>query len=258
MLKFGCENKALDGTLTAYSSDSAYPVSNLQQNLLEPPHRTTGVSFEWIKWNWSTAISPDLVVIERRHNYTDGATVKFQMNGSDSWASPPVNITLSVAAGEPIIYQFSSPPSYAWARFTLQDASNPDGYFETPYIYIGSIVQLTASMRGFLRSRPQISLLDEVVVQPDLQGNPTEYLISDEHWQIGGSLVNVTENDLDALLALKRNQRTAGAGPFILIYKGVARLVRWVNWYKFTQQLENAKPTYSIPEIYFREEAGAA
>lgn len=124
-------------TLTANSEDQDFPAENLQDTELAVTWRSLALSDIEIKIDAGAGntITADYVAI-LAHNITSGATIKYQMHGTDSWAAPDLDETLSYR-DTAIIGSFTS-ISKRYARFYITDAANPDTYLEIGRAFIGT------------------------------------------------------------------------------------------------------------------------
>jgi len=120
MTRFLMYNKLQDCTLTPSTANELYPVENLYSFRRAEQFRFTGNTSENLVI-FKGGLSFDSIVIDS-HNLTSSATVKIQANASDSWTSPTVDITATVA--DVISYVWASVQSYDYVRILIEDPTN--------------------------------------------------------------------------------------------------------------------------------------
>jgi hypothetical protein len=152
-------------TLTASSSDTSFPVANLQKYHRGKVWRATAKAAEWVKLDLGSAKDVDsfaMLFPAAGHKFSASPTLKLQGNATDSWATPSVDITLSVDATYGIVtHFFSSTQTYRWWRVTLADASSTYAYVEIGKIVLAKATQLTQLPQlGFTESVSDPSLID--------------------------------------------------------------------------------------------------
>jgi len=113
---------------------------------------TNCTAYQWVGIQMSSALAPTLLMIDRRHNLSTGATVRV-LNGGwfSSYASK--GYKASVTAGEAIVLTLTTGGSAAqWLE--INDPANPDGYIEIPHVWLGHWQNLAGSYGdegGYLR-----------------------------------------------------------------------------------------------------------
>jgi hypothetical protein len=123
------------GTITSSSEASTdLADDNAVHDFVGKPWRTTGDTSETWTIDLGSAVSTTIFGIFN-HNFTSGATVKYQANATDSWGSPTVDETLTIATDSdsvvlPRLVYFPSHAALRWRRIDIADASNPDGYIQ--------------------------------------------------------------------------------------------------------------------------------
>lgn len=140
-------NHVLDSyasSLTASSEATNYDANKVLDPLLFRTFRTTGVTAETLVFDAGVGqtFTFDSVFISN-HNLTSGATVKFQMNATDSWGAPSVDETLTWRSTHIVKYFTSS--SYRFCRFYFDDAANTDGYIQIGRVSATQYLQITPS-----------------------------------------------------------------------------------------------------------------
>ncbi len=129
-----------NAAITANSETSGYPATNIQDVQLAKKYRSSGVSSEWIKFDFGGAKAIKGIFV-LGHNITSGATIKIQANSSDTWTSPAIDQNMNYDE-DVIYYLFSSEQSYQWWRFHVEDGGNPDGYIEIGRVEICKLLEL--------------------------------------------------------------------------------------------------------------------
>lgn len=126
-----------DGTtITANSSETSLPVANIKSFWKTKVHRATGDAAEWLKFDFGSAQNIWVVAIVG-HNYSSAAVVTLELNAADAWGAPSVSQVITYNANI-MLYVFTSAQSYRWARITIADAANSDGYVEEGRVFLGS------------------------------------------------------------------------------------------------------------------------
>lgn len=142
-----------DGATITSSSEASTDLAddNTVDDLPGRVWRTTGASSESIVFDFGSAVNFDIFGIFN-HNFTSGATVKLQANGTDSWGSPSYNQTLTIATDADsvvlprLVYFPSNPTARRYWRVSVQDSSNPDGYIEIGRLIAGSYYEPSRSV----------------------------------------------------------------------------------------------------------------
>ncbi len=122
-------------TRTASSEAADSEVENLVNRWHTRAWKSTGVGSEWIKGDLGSAQDIWGMVL-KAHNFQGGATVKFQMNATDSWGSPSVDETISITTGQ-LVKFWDSAQNYRWIRVSMADAGNPDGFLKGGKLFVG-------------------------------------------------------------------------------------------------------------------------
>lgn len=130
------ENLHKIATLSSSSESPDWPLSFLKNQIPSLFHKTIGKDSEW--WKWDLGEAKDIsIFIFWNHNFTDNASIRLQANSVDSWTSPPLDEELDWMELK-IIKKFSSPKSYRFWRLLVQDSTNPDGYLQAGWAFLGS------------------------------------------------------------------------------------------------------------------------
>ena len=166
-LKFYYDNKFDDvesADLVTSSADAAYPKGNLQNAFRKKPWRSTGLSSEYVKWDFG--VSEDCSHISLiSHNLTTEATVTITASDNADFSSPLLSATYDaweplfgfgeggfgehgfggylltgerddLAPGALIIFSFSTIVARYW-KIEFSDAANSDGYIEIGRVITG-------------------------------------------------------------------------------------------------------------------------
>lgn len=130
--------------ITAGSSETSLPVSNITNFWKTKVHRATGDASEELKFDFGSAKAVQVVIIVG-HNYSSGATVTLELNATDAWGAPSVSQVITWNE-DIMIFVFSAAQTYRWARITIADGSNPDGYVQEGRVFLGGFL---SPERGF-------------------------------------------------------------------------------------------------------------
>lgn len=162
-----------------------------------------GAGAEWIKFDMGSAVQMDTLGIFG-HNLTSGATVTLQANATDSWGSPTLDETLTLATDAdsvvfPKLVDSTFDQTLRYWRLTFVDASNPDSYIELGRVKLGVSY---APPRGF-RDGVDISPSDpsEGAPQP---GRSTAWREHTEFQRVSLSMPQQTEAQARKMLAMYR------------------------------------------------------
>lgn len=177
MIKFSYVNKLATAAVSASSAVSTLPAANAVNYLKQKVWRSTGCSSEWLKFDLGSASAIRLMAIIG-HNLTSGATIHFQMNATDVWTSPSVDITATWNAAM-ILYEWTADQSYRWIRITIADASNPDGFVEVGVAWGGVETSPTRNARAYRLVPVDPSLIAETADGPEMGAIKTKYNIVD-------------------------------------------------------------------------------
>lgn len=154
--------------VTASSSSSLFPVSNLKHQFRSKRWRSTDVTSEWVKFDMLTSEPVDSVVIlwpkEDGIKLSDSAVVKVQANATNVWTSPAVDETLTIDNTYSIAsHYFTSDQSYRYWRVVVEDPGNPWGYLELGVVWIGKSLSIQNAQNGFsyrLLDRSKVTTTD--------------------------------------------------------------------------------------------------
>lgn len=141
------DNKVLAATsITALTEHPDYLFEDaLQDTRLSRIGRTLDDDDQYIIIDMGAAVTCTYVAV-LQHNFTSGATVKIQANSSNSWITPPLDVTITTISDE-IVQSFTS-SNYRYWRLTMDDASNPDTYLSVGYLYLGTALTMPGMNQG--------------------------------------------------------------------------------------------------------------
>lgn len=140
------DNEVLTATITASSETTYFEFDTaLVDTRLSRVGRTTGDTSENIVFDMGAAVDVSYVAI-LAHNLTGSATVTLEGNASDSWGAP--SFSQSITAGTDALIENFTEDSYRYWRLTFADASNPDGYIQIGYVYLGTFLQMPGMSPG--------------------------------------------------------------------------------------------------------------
>ena len=124
-----------DAAVISSSSEATTDLvdDNVVDDIPGKPWRSSTDTSEWIKFDLGSAKQIKCVGIFN-HNFTSGATVKLQANASDSWGSPTLDQTLTIATDEDSVVLKSIvvfvDQTLRWWRITIDDAANADTFIQ--------------------------------------------------------------------------------------------------------------------------------
>ena len=109
--------------------------------------RTIDVSDQDVKFSFTSAVDVTYIAITA-HNFTSSATVKLQANSSDSWTTPAFETTLT-DCGTWCVDSFTK-QTYQYWRLFIDDDTNPDGYLEIGYVFLGEELTMPGMNRAMI------------------------------------------------------------------------------------------------------------
>ena len=130
--------------LDVLSEATNFEIENAQNISLDKVWRTTGLANETVTIDagaGNTLTMDSFAIV--KHNLTSSATIKIQMNATDSWVGPSVDET--VTWRKKIIVHYFTSASYRFARLIISDATNTFGYIEIGRIFEGEFLQFDPS-----------------------------------------------------------------------------------------------------------------
>lgn len=149
-------NLALSKTITATTSATGYPASNLSQARLSTSHRTTAGSLttQNIDLDLSSSQAIDVIALIGT-NLTDAATRTPILSNASNFTSPlyapgsgnvfnlsyPDVVTVSYRYGRNLIILPSQTYSPRYVRVTLNNSGNPSNYLSSRIYWVGPLWQ---------------------------------------------------------------------------------------------------------------------
>ncbi len=147
-------------TLVESQEDANYPVENTQDTRLVKVWRTDTASATTIVLDagtGSTITADSCAVIN--HNFSGSSETKIQAHASDSWGTPSLSTIVTYRTGTMVLFFTSS--AFRFWRFSFNDTSNSDGFYEVGRLFLSEYLQIDPSsliefpekhMRNDLRS----------------------------------------------------------------------------------------------------------
>lgn len=147
MIRFLYENWLDDGTLTASSEASGFPVENIQNRWHTRHWRSTGVAANWVACDLGGQKNIKSLVI-KYHNFKVGAgTLYIKANNTGNPDGPfNINQQLTVTA-ETIVYNWSSNQLYQYWWLIIGAGITADAYFRIGRMYLGLYSSPTYNFR---------------------------------------------------------------------------------------------------------------
>ena len=205
-------------TLTGSSAATNLPVTNLKDNFVAVPWRTTGDTDENVVIDFGSAKQVTAVGIFG-HNLTSGATVTLQGNASDSWGTPTYSQALTIVTDSlsdviPKICFFLD-QTFRYFRLRLQDASNPDTYIEIGRLWMGAYVTPTYNFdQGYTVEIVKPDQID----RPDVGGQYGRQLPSYEVVSFGWSASGNPLPEADRLTMEAIYRKLGLTSPILFVY----------------------------------------
>ena len=128
---------------TALTADLQYPITNVQNQRLAKPWRSTAVTSQTVVIDFGVATTINTAAVIG-HNLTDGAIITLEGNPADSWASPSVTTTITTITDGMCLNYFTSASQRYW-RFTLNDATGGTSYIEIGRLWLGTYLTIDPS-----------------------------------------------------------------------------------------------------------------
>jgi len=144
-MRIAYENLINAGTVGSASTvNLLYPTTNIQNQRLSKRWRTTTPTAQTLVIDLGSAKSVDTVAV-LGHNLSGSAAVSVEAHTADSWGTPAlssVGLTYNSAA---ILQYWGSAAVFRYWRFTLDDATNSDGYVEAGVLWLGTFLAIDPS-----------------------------------------------------------------------------------------------------------------
>lgn len=224
------DNVAGNATITAQSGtvDTDYPLSNLVDDNPAKPGKLTTTTGR-IMFDFGSAQTIQLIALIHT-NLTAGLTVKIQANATDSWATPSVDLAITIPTVPDDDYPLNpwldlSGAAYSyryWAIYISGTNASP--------VAIGE-VWMQATKRSFTRNI--LWGCQEMEVHPAVEhattyGVSTVYSLGPRMRAVRGS-VRANQTAAAELLALERDAQHRGL-PFLFILDPAVNDALYVRW----------------------------
>lgn len=127
-----------NATITASSEN---PFITFDEGLNDPRTtrygQTIGAGSDFILFSFASAIDVDYFHMFAT-NLTSAAVIKIQANSSDSWGSPPIDVTVGYnSLNGSFTNAFATTETYQYWRVTISDTLNPDLVYRIGNIFLG-------------------------------------------------------------------------------------------------------------------------
>lgn len=107
------------GALTSSSAVEEFPDTNTQHRWHHKCWRSDGEGEQWLKRDLGSAQNIRAFIL-KQHWFLPSATVKIQANSSDSWDSPPLDVSLEICEPLiPLVKFWDANQSYRWWRVSM-------------------------------------------------------------------------------------------------------------------------------------------
>ena len=139
--------------VTASSQGTSNTDGNVQDERVGKVWRTSSDTAEWIKFDLVVTSKKVDVIGIFNHNLTASAVVTLEGHTADSWGTPDVSETLTIATdGDgnviPRIVHHFTQATKRWWRLTIDDPTNSDGYIQIGRVMFGEVYEVTREMGG--------------------------------------------------------------------------------------------------------------
>jgi len=125
--------------LTALTSDTNYPIENVQDQRLTTVWHSTALTAQTVIIDFGAAVSITTAAI-MGHNITSAASVITVAGGtSASVFATAETLTFS----EDMILKFFDAQSYRYWKFTVDNQGNADGYISIGRLWLGTYIQIS-------------------------------------------------------------------------------------------------------------------
>jgi len=129
---------------TCLTTDLLYPAANIQNGRLSKRWRSTSPTAQTIVFNLGSAMTVDTVAV-LGHNLESSAAITIEAHTSDSWATPALSAISLTYNADTILQYWGSAAVFQYWRFTLDDATNSDGYVEAGRLWLGEYLDIDPS-----------------------------------------------------------------------------------------------------------------
>ena len=129
---------------TCLTTDLLYPAANLQNQRLSKRWRSTSPTAQTVVVNLGSAMTVDTVAV-LGHNLESSAAITIEAHTSDSWGTPALSAVSLTYNADTILQYWGSAAVFQYWRFTLDDATNTDGYVEAGRLWLGTYLSIDPS-----------------------------------------------------------------------------------------------------------------
>ena len=146
------------------------------------------------------------------HNFTSSATITLEGNATDSWGSPSFSEAVTWASKK-LGHYTSSLESYRYARVTVSDTSNSDGYIEIGTLFLGEYMELSRNFSPGLDISIELSK-----TAAKNRYNITKKRFHNKRQKISASwdfIVDADKTKLETMLDTIANESTESLQPII-------------------------------------------
>lgn len=165
-------------------------------------------------------------VILLDHNFTNSATINIEANATDSWGAPTFSESITYNANK-ILHYTTTTPNLRYARLTIADASNPDGYIEMSEVFIGSYLELSRTFKPAHSRNIQFNITSERTrynkvqkrlhsIQNTFNGS-IEYLTASDRTNLETMISIIADTDTETLLPVYFNVDSNTPNDFYLM-----------------------------------------
>lgn len=185
-------------TITSSADATGYPSSNLSHPARWKKWRSsTTTGDQWIKFDLGSNQSFQVLALTDVTLHTSGGTLKMQANATDSWGSPTVNDTVSLASPDltRIVSDWlSASQSLRWIRFYFTNVGGSSSYVEVGAAFAGPYFE---SARNILTGSVVVNRHDPSVQRYAVGGQRSTVVRSKFH-QIQGTFAFQSASDRDS------------------------------------------------------------
>lgn len=205
--RFLYNTASMDGaTLTTNSQISTLPVTNLQNEIVRRPWRTTGTTqMVWALYDVGSTITVNMAAIFG-HNLTSVAAVTLQANSANNWGAPPFEVGLTLISDpDSVMYEKAvsfAQGTYRYWRLIMQGANNGT-YWEIGRFVAGSYFAPTLP---YDLPTPQRSDFDPSVMD-EAEGQQVYSRQRDMFRVYRVNFTGLDRGDQETFLAMYRNRR---------------------------------------------------
>lgn len=138
-----------DGSGSASTVNTLYPIANTQDQRLAKPWRSTDPSAQTVVIDLGSAQDVDTIAIIG-HSFSGSAALTIQAHASDSWGAPTFATALTFSANM-ILKYLASAQTFRYWRFVMDDPTNTLGYLTVGRFWLGEYLTIDPSSLTDLR-----------------------------------------------------------------------------------------------------------